>query len=122
VTILPRHGRNFPKPPLAVVYEDCGLSERTAVVTRLCERTDELSEFMLGHETRKLLKPAQSNVDERMPLTYLRPCIDSINAIIFAHELPVEKLEKPGDSMDYHGFVPLARRIAEKLNEITGLL
>jgi hypothetical protein len=110
--------RNFPKPPLAVVHSDCGLSERREIVARICDRTNEVSEYVLGMDTPKVLVPAQSNIDERMPLYFLRPCIDVINAIIVSSQVDVPKLDKPGDNMDYHQFVPLTRRIGETLNAI----
>lgn len=115
-------GRNFPKPPLAVVYTDCGLSARTEIVAQLCNRTNEVTEYALGMEFPKVLVPAQSNIDERMPLTFLRPCVEAVNAVILGHDLDIALLAKPGDNMDYHRFVPLCREIAVALNQIIELL
>jgi hypothetical protein len=114
--------RNFPKPSLTVVHADCGLSERTAVVTRLCDRTNDILEYYYGMEVAKLLVPAQSNIDERMPLKFLRPCCEALNAIIRANKLDVPLVAKPTDSMDYHGFVPLTRSIAETINAVIEVL
>lgn len=110
--------RNFPKPPLATVYADCGLSARTAIVAALCERTNEVLEYTFGLEASQIEAPAQANIDERMPLKYLRPCATAVNAIILAEGFDIELLPVPGNNMDYHGFVPLTRRIAEALNAI----
>lgn len=114
--------RNFPKPKVAVVYADCGLSERTAVVARICERTNEVLEYYMGLDASKLAVPAQSNVDERMPLTFLRPCCDAINYLIEIGAFPIKKVPTPTDNMDYHAFVPLTRQMAEALNDIIELL
>ena len=114
--------RNFPKPPLAAIYGDCGLSARTDIVAQICNRTNEVIEYMLGMEAPQVLVPAQSNIDERMPLRFLRPCVEAINLIIFQRELEVDPVRMPGDSMDYHGFVPLARDITEALNKIIEVL
>lgn len=110
--------RNFPKPLLATVYADCGLSARTEIVAQICDRVNEVSEYVLGLDAPKVLVPAQSNIDARMPLYFLRPCVDAINGIIMAYELNIPLLAKPGDNMDYHRFVPLCREIAEALNAI----
>jgi hypothetical protein len=110
--------RNFPKPPLGDVHADCGLSQRREIVARICNRTNEICEYVLGLDTPKLFVPGQSNIDERMPLMFLRPCIEAINAIIEIHELTIDSLPMPGNSIDYHGFVPLTRSIIEKLNAI----
>jgi hypothetical protein len=110
--------RNFPKPPLAAVHADCGLSARQEIVARICDRTNELSEYVLGLDTPKVLVPAQSNIDERMPLYFLRPCVAVINDVIDASQVDVPKLDMPGDNMDYHQFVPLTRRMSEALNAI----
>lgn len=114
--------RNFPKPPLVIVYADCGLSERTEIVAQLCNRTNEVLEYVMGLEYTPVLVPAQGNVDARMPLYFMRPCVEAINKIILTNGLEVPMLAKPGDSMDYHRFVPLAREIAEALNAIIDLL
>lgn len=110
--------RNFPKPPLAVVHADCGLSERREIVARICERTNELIEFVFGLEAPKIEVPGQSNIDERMPLRYLRPAAQAINLAIFQTELEIKPISVPGNSMDYHGFVPLTRDIVVTLNAI----
>jgi hypothetical protein len=110
--------RNFPKPPLSVVYSDCGLSERTALVIAICNRTNEIMEYVFGLESTQVLVPAQSNVDARMPLRFLRPCVQIINNIITTQGLTIDSVPMPGDSLDYHGFVPLTRNISETLNAI----
>jgi hypothetical protein len=110
--------RNFPKPPLAVVHADCGLSERREIVARICDRTNEILEYCFGLESSKVLVPAQSNIDERMPLYFLRPCVEYINTIILTQGIDTPLLAVPGDNMDYHRFVPLTREIAETLNAI----
>ena len=110
--------RNFPKPPLAVVYDDCGLSARRDIVAQICDRTNEVLEYCFGLESSKVLVPAQSNIDERMPLYFLRPCVEYVNTIITTQGIDTPLVPMPGDNMDYHRFVPLAREIAEALNAI----
>jgi hypothetical protein len=117
-----RHLRNFPKPPLAVVYADCGLGQRREIVAQICDRTNEVTEFVLGYNALKVLVPAQSNIDERMPLTFLRPCVAAINDMITDQDLPIALLTMPTNNMDYHRFVPMTREIAEALNAIIELL
>lgn len=110
--------RNFPKPPLAVVHSDCGLSERREIVARVCERANEVLEYYYGLETPELLVPAQSNIDERMPLYFLRPCAEAINTLIMDGAFDAAQIPVPGDNMDYHQFVPLTRLMTETLNAI----
>ena len=110
--------RNFPKPPLATVNADCGLSERREIVARLCDRTNEVLEYCFGLESSKVLVPGQSNIDERMPLCFLRPCVEYINTIIQTQGIDTPLLAMLGNSMDYHQFVPLTREIAKTLNAI----
>lgn len=110
--------RNFPKPPLAVVHADCGLSERREIVARICDRTNEVLEYYMGLDAPKLLVPAQSNIDERMPLYFLRPCADALNYLIETGTFHSPLIPVPGDSMDYHQFVPLTRLMTETLNAI----
>lgn len=112
------HLRNFPKPPLGVVNSDCGLSERREIVARICERTNEIGEYVLGLEFALVEIPGQSNIDERMPLRYLRPAAEVINAIIQVSDLNILPIPVPGNNMDYHGFVPLTRLMNETLNAI----
>lgn len=114
--------RNFPKPLLGAVHSDCGLSERREIVARICERTNELAEYALGLDTLRVEAPGQSNIDERMPLRYLRPCAEVINSIILGNDLDIGLLAVPGNNMDYHGFVPLTREIVVTLNAIVEAL
>lgn len=112
------HLRNFPKPPLATVNSDCGLSERREIVARICERTNDVLEYYMGLEAPKLLVPAQSNIDERMPLYFLRPCADALNYLLEIGAFHAPPIPVPGDNMDYHQFVPLTRLMTETLNAI----
>jgi len=110
--------RNFPKPKLTVVHADCGLSQRTEIVANICNRTNEVLEYYYGTEVTKLLVPAQSNIDERMPLYFLRPVAEQLNGIIMDGNFKVELLPVPTNIMDYHFFVPWTRQIAEAINLI----
>jgi hypothetical protein len=105
-----------------MVNTDCGLSERTAIVMRICDRTNEVLEYVFGLESSRVDAPAQSNIDERMPLRYLRPCAEMINTIILTQDLEIPLVAVPGNSMDYHGFVPLTRTLSEALNKIVDQL
>ena len=62
------------------------------------------------------------NCDERMPLTFLRPCIQVLNTIIETQEFDIDYIPQLGDNMDYHAFVPVCRNIAQTINEILGEL
>jgi hypothetical protein len=114
--------RNFPKPKLTVVHSDCGLSQRTEIVANICNRTNDILEYHYGLEFEKVLVPAQSNVDERMPLYFLRPVAEKLNAVIMDGDLKVPLLPVPTNIMDYHYFVPWTRQIAETINKVIDLL
>ena len=114
--------RNFPKPKLTIVNVDAGLSERTQIVARICERANDIIEYYYGLEAKKLLVPAQSNIDERMPLYFLRPVAERINQIILDADLKVDLLPVPTNNMDYHYFVPWTRQMAETINKVIDLL
>jgi hypothetical protein len=110
--------RNVPAPLTIDVYTDCGLSARTPIVIAICNKVNELQEFFLGMGAPLVLVPAQGNVDERMPLMYLRGCVTVLQSIIRANELSIVEPPQYGQSMDYHAFVPWARDISRVLNEI----
>lgn len=119
-TINSHSSRNFPPPIQIPIYTDCGISARTEVVANICKKVNELNEFITGYDAHKVLVPAQGNCDERMPLTFLRPCIDVINALIATNKLETESIPQVGSNIDYHGFIPLCRTIAKTINSIIG--
>jgi hypothetical protein len=110
--------RNFPPPLEITIHSDCGIAARSEVVAGICNKVNELNEFILGLGAQPILVPAQGNCDERMPLTFLRPCIQVLNAIIEANEFDINLIPQLGDSMDYHAFVPVCRNIAQTINRI----
>jgi hypothetical protein len=114
--------RNFPPPLEITIHSDCGISARTEIVAGICNKINELIEFAFGLEAPPVKVPAQGNCDERMPMTFLRPCIQAINLIIFQKEFDVEPIPQIGSSMDYHAFVPVCKRITETINRIIGVL
>jgi hypothetical protein len=110
--------RNFPLPLEITIHSDCGIAARAEVVAGLCNKVNELNEFIVGLGAEPILVPAQGNCDERMPLTFLRPCIGVLNKIIFMSEFDIDPIPQLGDSMDYHAFVPVCRNIAQTINRI----
>jgi hypothetical protein len=112
--------RNFPPPIEVIVYGDCGIAARAEVVAGICNKTNELIEFVFGLDAPPVPVPGQGNCDERMPLTFLRPCIDILNLVIDSQGLNIDNIPQIGDSMDYHGFVPLCRTMAQTINMIVG--
>lgn len=116
--------RNSPKPPLVFITPDCGLSQRREVVANLCDRVNELLEYayFLAPEDKIVPVPAQSNIDERMPLRFMRPCIDALNGIIEDCGLELDPLSQMGNNMDYHGFIPWVNKIIVHMNAITEAL
>ena len=111
--------RNFPKPLLLAATPDCGLSQRREVVAKVCEQVNEVLAYAyFTPDAKSVPVPGQSNIDERMPLTFLRPCIDALNSVIEDCELEVPPMEQMGGSMDYHGFVPWVNRIVRHINAV----
>jgi hypothetical protein len=110
--------RNFPKPEPARQRPDCGLSERNAIIAEACNKVNELLEYAYGYEHTRVLVPAQSNIDERMPMYFLRPCIDALNDLVQDLDLDVFPMAQIGMNMDYHGFIPWTNLIAEQINLI----
>jgi hypothetical protein len=114
--------RNFPPPLEITIVSDCGIAARAEVVANLCNKVNELNEFIIGLGAHPILVPAQANCDERMPLMFLRPCIGVLNAIIISNNFDIDPIPQLGDSMDYHAFVPVCRNIAQTINRILGEL
>jgi hypothetical protein len=114
--------RNFPPPFEITIHSDCGISARTKIVMDICNKINELNEFYFGLEAQPVLVPSQANCDERMPLTYLRPCIIVLNSIIIDTGFNVEHVPELGYNMDYHAFVPVCRNISQTINKIIGEL
>jgi hypothetical protein len=110
--------RNFPPPLEITIHSDCGIAARTEVVAGLCNKVNELSEFVHGLDTDLIPVPGQGNCDERMPITFLRPCIDALNHIILISEFDIEPIPQIGSNMDYHAFIPVCRNIAQTINRI----
>ena len=84
----------------------------------ICEKMNELQEYLLGMNAPKLKVPDQGAIDERMPLKYLRPVVDLLKAIIMTRELQVKPPVQLTDNMDYHFFVPWVRSIAECIDAV----
>jgi hypothetical protein len=114
--------RNFPPPFEITIHSDCGIAARTEVVANICNKTNELLEFVIGLNAIPVPVPGQGNCDERMPLTFLRPCIQAINLIISQVEYDIEPIPELGHNMDYHAFVPVCRSITQTINKILGEL
>jgi len=114
--------RNFPPPLEITIHSDCGIAARAEVVAGLCNKVNELNEFIVGLGAVPILVPAQANCDERMPLTFLRPCIGVLNTIIDTSGFDIDRIPQLGDSMDYHAFVPVCRNIAQTMNKILARL
>jgi hypothetical protein len=119
--------RNFPKPSLSATTPDCGLSQRREVIAQVCERVNELVEYVYGLDTEQALlwrvtAPGQSNIDERMPTSFLRPCIHTLNGIVEEFALELDPMPQIGNGMDYHGFILWVNRIVSHMNEINGAL
>ena len=112
--------RNFPPPLEITINSDCGISARTEIVAGICRKINELVECIFGLETLPIPVPGQGNCDERMPITFLRPCIQAVNNMIAHAQFDIEPIPQIGGNMDYHAFVPVCRNIAEKINEIIG--
>jgi hypothetical protein len=112
--------RNFPPPIEITIHSDCGIAARADVVAGICNKINELNEFIFGLAAEPVLVPAQANCDERMPLTFLRPCIQVLNTIIDTNNFDVDHIPQLGDNMDYHAFVPVCRNIAQTINKILG--
>jgi hypothetical protein len=110
--------RNFPPPLEITIVSECGIAARSEVVANICHKVNELNEFILGLNAGSVLVPSQANCDERMPLTFLRPCIRVLNTIIEANDFDINLIPQLGDSMDYHAFVPVCRDIAQTMNRI----
>jgi hypothetical protein len=110
--------RNFPPPLEITIVSDCGIAARADVVASICNKVNELNEFIFGLGAIPVLVPAQANCDERMPLTFLRPCIGVLNKIILMSEFDIDPIPQLGDSMDYHAFVPVCRNIAQIINKV----
>ena len=116
--------RNFPAPLPATMYGDVGFSGRGEVVAALCRKTNEVLEFFFGLEAKRVPVPGQAaGSDERMPLLFLRPCIDELNYLVNAGDFDMTMIiVAPGDNMDYHAFTPLVRSIVATINGIIGAL
>ena len=114
--------RNFPPPLEITIHSDCGIAARTEVVAGICNKINELMEFIFGLEAPLVPVPGQGNCDERMPITFLRPCIQAVNLMIFQKEFDIESIPQIGNNMDYHAFIPVCRNIAQTFNEIVGKL
>jgi hypothetical protein len=111
--------RNFPAPLKITIHSDAGFSARGPIVVEVCEKINELQEFVFGLDTSLISVPSQAaGSDERMPLMYLRPCIEAVNFIIEIKELPLRPLPQLGNNMDYHAFIPVCKVIAEAINLI----
>jgi hypothetical protein len=115
--------RNFPTPLKLTIYSDVGFSARGPIVVEVCDKVNELQEFIFGLDAPLVPVPSQAaGSDERMPLLFLRPCVDTINFIIEMKELPLRPLPQLGNNMDYHYFVPICKVLAEAINSIIGEL
>jgi hypothetical protein len=111
-----RQLRNAPRPELAAATPDCGLSQRREVIAALCNKVNEILEYAHFGSDIKVPVPAQSNIDARMPMTFLRPCISALNDVASDHELaPMPQI---GDNIDYHGFILWVNRIVAHANRI----
>lgn len=66
--------------------------------------------------------PAQSNIDERMPLYFMRPCIIELNKLIKKFDLPLLTIPEIGDSIDYHGVILMANNIINHANRVLELI
>ena len=111
--------RNFPTPLKITIHSDAGFSARGPIVVEVCDKVNELQEFVFGLDAPLISVPSQAaGSDERMPLMYLRPCIEAVNFIIETKELPLRALPQLGNNMDYHYFVPLVQSIKICINQI----
>jgi hypothetical protein len=110
--------RNAPKPALAAQTPDCGLSQRREVIAQICDKVNEVLEYAYFTPSNIVRVPAQSNIDERMPMTFLRPCISALNEVVVDRELGIGSMPQIGMNMDYHGFILWVNRIVIHMNKI----
>jgi hypothetical protein len=111
--------RNFPPPLEVTIHGDCGFSARGEIVVAICEKVNELAEYIFGLENEKILVPSQAaGSDERMPLMFLRPCVDVLTRVILTKNLKTNPPVQMGNNMDYHFFTVWTKEIKKCINDI----
>jgi len=116
--------RNIQKPDFRDMHLSLAHSSRNEAVTGVVQHVNRVLNYA-GSDI-KLDTPGQSNIDERMPLYFMRPCIPALNEIIKKYSLDkrykLKYLPEVGDSIDYHGVILMANDIINHANKILELL
>lgn len=110
------------KPPTRGFYLSSSLSNRREMIASTCNYINQISEYASGGTTNDVTLPGQSNTDERMPLTFLRPAATLLNSMISGHSLAVTPVPVPGYSLDHNGVVSLINNLLTTANAVNTAL
>lgn len=104
------------KPSAHNPYGSIGLGARNNAVVSVCTYVNQILTYA-GKPNISL--PAQSNTDERMPLTFLRPAITALNGL---NASGVTAMPVPAWSLDFNAFTSFINRIITQANAVNAAL
>jgi hypothetical protein len=121
--ITPKEAHNeppvVPKPAFKTVHLNLAHASRNEAVAGVVQHVNGVLSYA-GELSLPI--PAQSNIDERMPLYFMRPCIVRLNSLIDKFSLDIKPVSEVGDSIDYHGVILMMNSIIEHANRVLELL
>jgi hypothetical protein len=109
------------KPAQSALYPDSDYSNRREVVAHTVNYCNQVSEYEAGGTTNDVPMPAATADDWNMPLVFLTPAAQAMNALITKHSLAITPINIH-TSLDYTHFLSYANSIINAANLInTGL-